>query len=155
MIHLIYSDKFLEHDTGRPHPESARRLLSITKALRRVSWADQLVWHEPESMVQRDASFWVKQIHDEDYLAKLKQMADGGGGHWDGDTVVSPRSFDVAMLAVQACLDGVDLVLKTGEIAFVLVRPPRSPCGAIECDGVLFAGKCGDRRPLWVEFRRH
>ncbi|NJN73804.1 MAG: histone deacetylase [Limnothrix sp. RL_2_0] len=124
MIHLLYSDQFLEHDTGRPHPESARRLLSITKALRGVNWADQIVWHEPESVTQPDTLFWVKQLHDEYYLTKLKQMADGGGGHWDPDTVVSPRSFDVAMLAVQACLAGVDLVLETGEVAFALVRPP-------------------------------
>ena len=124
MIHLIYSDQFLEHDTGRPHPESFRRLVSITKALKEVSWADQLQWHEPSSVEDRDPSPWISKLHSPEYLEKLKAMADSGGGNWDPDTPISPRSYDVAVLAVNACLDGIDKILATGEPAFALVRPP-------------------------------
>ena len=124
MIHLIYSDQFLEHDTGRPHPESFRRLVSITKVLEEVSWANQLQWHDPKSVTDRDPMPWVSKLHSSEYLKKLKTLADSGGGHWDGDTPISPRSYDVALLAVNACLDGIDLALETGEPAFALVRPP-------------------------------
>jgi acetoin utilization deacetylase AcuC-like enzyme len=40
------------------------------------------------------------------------------------DTPVSPRSYDVALLAVSAWLDGVDSVLVNNNPAFVLARPP-------------------------------
>lgn len=124
MIHLIYSEQFLDHDTGRSHPENSRRLVSITETLKQVPWHDQLQWHEPSNLTERDPLPWILQLHAPDYLARLQQMAESGGDRWDADTVVSPRSYEVALLAVNACLDGVDQVLKTGEVAFALVRPP-------------------------------
>jgi acetoin utilization deacetylase AcuC-like enzyme len=42
----------------------------------------------------------------------------------DPDTLVSAKSFAVALLAVSACLDGVDKVLATNHPVFALVRPP-------------------------------
>jgi acetoin utilization deacetylase AcuC-like enzyme len=42
----------------------------------------------------------------------------------DADTPVSPQSYDIALLAVSAWLDGVDCVLASNEPAFVLARPP-------------------------------
>lgn len=130
MIHLIYSEQFLDHDTGRPHPESFRRLVSITDALKDVPWKTQLQWHEPTSITERDPLPWILRLHTAAYLANLKAMAEAGGDRWDQDTVISPRSYEVALLAVNACLDGVDQVLateemgETGEIAFALIRPP-------------------------------
>ncbi|MEB3225132.1 MAG: histone deacetylase [Synechococcus sp.] len=124
MIHVIYSDQFLDHDTGRPHPESARRLTAIAQALKTVPWADQIDWHEPTAIALRDPLPWVRQLHEDYYLQQLQKLASSGGGHWDPDTPVSPQSFDVALLAVNACLDGVDLAVKTKEPVFALVRPP-------------------------------
>lgn len=124
MIHLIYSDIFLDHDTGRPHPESARRLNAITQALKEVPWTDQLQWHQPSTMTERDSMAWITQVHGAAYLSQLAELAGSGGGHWDVDTPVSPQSYGAALLAVNACLDGVDLVVRTGDVAFALVRPP-------------------------------
>lgn len=124
MIHVIYSEQFLEHDTGRPHPESPRRLQAIATALKQVDWGDQIAWHQPTPIPVRDPMPWIQQLHDDRYIEKLRTFASEGGGLWDADTPVSPRSYEVALLAVNACLDGVDLVLKTGEVAFALVRPP-------------------------------
>lgn len=124
MIHLIYSDQFLDHGTGRSHPESARRLTAIAQALKVVSWANQIQWHEPTAIAFRDPLPWVRQLHDDYYLKELQKLAESGGGYWDPDTPVSPQSFDVALLAVNACLDGVDLALQTKEPVFALVRPP-------------------------------
>jgi acetoin utilization deacetylase AcuC-like enzyme len=51
-------------------------------------------------------------------------ISNRGGGYLDADTPVSPRTFEVAQLAVSAWLDGVDSVLQTGAPGFVLSRPP-------------------------------
>ena len=51
-------------------------------------------------------------------------MANQGGGNFYEDTFVSPDSFDVAMLAVSAWMDGVDLTLTAGYPSFALTRPP-------------------------------
>jgi acetoin utilization deacetylase AcuC-like enzyme len=67
---------------------------------------------------------WIENVHSTTYINKVKDIAADGGGYLDGDTPISPRSYDVALLAVSAWLDGVDTVLDTANKAFVLARPP-------------------------------
>ncbi len=124
MIPVIYSDDFLLHDTGYGHPEKAQRLSAVTSALRSVDWADQVAWIEPQSLQSRDPIFWVKQVHTPRYIESVKELADQGGGRIDPDTVVSPQTYRVALLAVNAWLDGVDQVLEHQSPAFVAARPP-------------------------------
>ncbi len=123
MFPVIYSDAFLEHKTGRLHPESPDRLVAIVAGLRAAPWANQIQWRSPTPIADRDLSV-IRQIHTPAYLEQLRQLAASGGGLWDSETAVSPRSYEVAQLAVSAWLDGVDQVLATGEPAFALVRPP-------------------------------
>ena len=66
----------------------------------------------------------VERVHSQDYIKTLGRLSQSGGGYLDGDTPVSPRSYDVALLAVSAWLDGVDQVLATEHPAFALTRPP-------------------------------
>jgi acetoin utilization deacetylase AcuC-like enzyme len=66
----------------------------------------------------------LQRVHARRYIEGVRQLANRGGGYLDGDTPVSHRSFEVAVLAVSAWLDGVDWVVQTGEPAFVLARPP-------------------------------
>jgi len=54
----------------------------------------------------------------------LQELTQRGGGYIDGDTIASARTYDVALLALSAWLDGVDIVLNSGRPAFVLARPP-------------------------------
>ena len=121
---IIYSDQFLLHETGYFHPEKPERLTAIQQALKAVSWADQLDWREPTSVEARSPLAFVYQAHDRRYVEAVRQLANQGGGHIDGDTPVSPRSFEVALLAVNAWIDGVISTLNTGEPSFVLARPP-------------------------------
>jgi len=121
---VFYSPQFLEHNPGRFHPENAGRLTAIVEALQQVSWADQLEWCSPTPVAHRDPRPLLGQIHHPAYLEALQQLAAGGGGPIDEDTVVSARSFEVALLAVNAWIDGVDYVLKTDHSALVLSRPP-------------------------------
>jgi acetoin utilization deacetylase AcuC-like enzyme len=52
-------------------------------------------------------------------------MAARGGGRFDSDTVVSSRSYEVALSAAGAAVAAVDAVLEQpGRRAFCLIRPP-------------------------------
>lgn len=124
MISIIYSEAFLEHDTGFAHPECAERLTAVVDALKQVSWQDQLQWRSPTSITDRDVLSQVAKIHTSEHIQRVQQIARNGGGYLDADTVVSPRSFDVALLAVSAWLDGIDLIIEENTTAFVLARPP-------------------------------
>ncbi|HZG40034.1 MAG TPA: histone deacetylase, partial [Nodosilinea sp.] len=84
-----------------------------------------LDWRKPTPVAQReDVDTLIAQLHNPRYVTALREIAHTGGGHIDGDTVVSERSYAVARLAVSAWLDGVDYVLETEQSAFVLARPP-------------------------------
>jgi acetoin utilization deacetylase AcuC-like enzyme len=124
MLPIIYSDEFLHHNTGRFHPERAERLLAITDALKAAPWADKLEWQQPTPPEMRPVLPLLQQIHDRNYIEKIKQLAEQGGSMLDADTPVSPRSYEIALLAVSAWLDGVDRALAAGTPAFVLARPP-------------------------------
>lgn len=124
MLPVIYSNEFLEHKTGRLHPEKPERLTAITTALRASTFANQLEWRSPTPVDQPRVIASVERVHTREYIKTIEHLAQCGGSYLDTDTVVSPRSYDVAMLAVGAWLDGVDQVLKTSNPAFVLTRPP-------------------------------
>lgn len=126
MLSIIYSDEFLEHDTGSFHPERPSRLTAITTVLKTAPWADQLQWQLPTPVTtQLDRLMQALQaVHPVAYVQAVERLAQQGGGRIDPDTIVSGQSYDVALLAVSAWLDGVDRVLETGNPAFVLARPP-------------------------------
>ena len=124
MLPVIYSDEFLQHDTGRFHPERAQRLVAIVKALKAAPWADKIEWQLPTPVATRPVLPLVQQIHSFAYIKTVQEIANNGGGLLDADTPISPRSYDIALLAVSAWLDGVDQVLATQNPAFVLARPP-------------------------------
>jgi acetoin utilization deacetylase AcuC-like enzyme len=125
MISIIYSDEFLDHDTGHFHPERPERLTAIVKALRGVAWTERLQWYRPTPIEIRDEVLTlIDRVHDRDYTDRLRRLAARGGGMLDADTPVSPKSYEVALLAVSAWLDGVDRALANPDPAFVLARPP-------------------------------
>jgi acetoin utilization deacetylase AcuC-like enzyme len=124
MLPVIYSDEFLKHETGRFHPERSERLIAIVKALKAAPWADQIDWQLPTPVETRPLMPLLQQIHAQRYIETVQQIASRGGGMLDADTPISSRSYDIALLAVSAWLDGVDDVLATGNPAFVLARPP-------------------------------
>lgn len=125
MLPIIYSDEFLDHRTGRFHPESPARLQAIVKALKVAPWAQELGWRSPTPVSQRQNLIPVmEQVHKPNYIRAVEHLAAQGGGRIDADTPVSPQSYRVALLAVSAWLDGVDQVLALENPAFVLARPP-------------------------------
>ncbi|MEB3340907.1 histone deacetylase [Okeania sp.] len=126
MISVIYSDEFLEHKTGMSHPERPERLTAIVESLKTFPNHGQLQWQSPTSVQQRGSSLMklLEKVHSRSHIGTVAGIANSGGGYLDGDTPISAKSYDVALLAVSAWLDGVDLVLENGKPAFVLARPP-------------------------------
>jgi acetoin utilization deacetylase AcuC-like enzyme len=124
MLPVIYSDEFLNHETGRFHPERPERLRAIVGALKATTWADQIEWQLPTPVEQRSVMPLLEQVHSQNYIDLVKSIARRGGGLLDADTPISPESYQVALLAVNAWLDGVDRAMATNNPAFVLARPP-------------------------------
>jgi acetoin utilization deacetylase AcuC-like enzyme len=124
MLPIFDSEDFLHHDTGRFHPEKPGRITAIREALLAAPWADRLDWREPTPVETRSPRPWMEAIHGHRYLHQVAVMAARGGGSLDPDTPMSARTYDVAMLAVNAWMDGVDYALSANAPSFVLARPP-------------------------------
>lgn len=122
LFRIIYSERFLDHDTGLGHPENSGRLTAVVTALQAHPVAKYLEWVEP---CDRNPLSLINNVHDPGYVLILQRIAERGGGHLDGDTPVSAASYTTALLAVSAWLDGVDHVLSHPETSsFILARPP-------------------------------
>ncbi len=126
---VIYSDKYLDHDPGRGHPESANRLRAIMDELNRsgILKAKECSLLEPKPASKED----IELVHKPDYVKLVERYSASGGELLDmGDTVVSPKSYETALLAAGGSIKAVDLVMK-GEFqnAFALVRPPGHHAG--------------------------
>jgi acetoin utilization deacetylase AcuC-like enzyme len=123
MFPVIYSDDFLLHETGVLHPEQPARLTAIKSALAQAPWSSQIDWQEPTPIQDRSPLEWIEKIHPAKYIRSVQQISKQRG-FIDPDTPVSVQTYAVALLAVNAWLDGVDIALATGEPTFVLARPP-------------------------------
>lgn len=123
MVTIFYNDDFLEHRTGAGHPERPDRLLAIRQAIALMPQPHQVTWEKPTDAHLRSPLPWIEQVHTASYLRSLQQLCEAGGGYLDGDTPVSGQSYEVALLAVNAWMDGIDRARK-GLPCFVAARPP-------------------------------
>ena len=126
---VVFTPKYLDHKTGIGHPESPARLRVIMRKLNKSSLLEtgkcSLVEPEPASVED------VKLVHESNHIQLVQHVCASGGGLLDlGDTIVSPESFEVALLAVGGAIKAVDLVM-AGKFrnAFALVRPPGHHAG--------------------------
>lgn len=126
-VAVLYSERFLLHDTGPGHPERPERLKSAVARLqgdRKLSVG--LVWPEFGPAAIED----LEMVHSPDYirLVRKETKAIGENGHAGlstGDTVISPATWEAATLAAGAGIAGCDEVMAgRATSAFALVRPP-------------------------------
>lgn len=121
---VVFSPKYYEHDPGKDHPESAKRLEAIIRELK-TGWLSH----------RRDIQFVgpfrasvedIELVHGIEYIRLVEAVCNSGGGLLDlEDTVVSPQSYEVALYAVGGAIRSVDLVINENyQNAFALVRPP-------------------------------
>jgi acetoin utilization deacetylase AcuC-like enzyme len=67
----------------------------------------------------------LARVHSPAYIDEVWAMAKSGGGELDHDTVVSPASYDVALLAAGAVCDAAEKLVRGDDTqALCLVRPP-------------------------------
>ena len=121
-IAIISGPIYQAHNTGERHPENARRAEALRPLAAQLLTGDgRFVGIEPKPIsLERIAA-----VHSARYVAALQEFCLGGGGRLDGDTLVSPASFEVARQAAGGLLEGVQAVM-AGRAAqtFALVRPP-------------------------------
>lgn len=117
---VLHSRRFLEHDTG-PHVETADRLVVVERQLDLAG----LLEGRPDIPFGPASLSAVTRVHDPAWVERLATLARAGGGRIDADTVVSPASLDVAMLAAGAGIALVDAALDgRAPHGFSLSRPP-------------------------------
>ena len=118
---IVYSDVYLEHETGG-HPESPRRLTAIMDGLETRGILDDLVRVDPVPARTEE----IELVHSPSYVKWVEEMVNRGETVLDfGDTVVSEGSYQAALLAAGGVLAAVDAVME-GKVGscFCAVRPP-------------------------------
>ncbi len=116
---LLSSERFAHHLTPPGHPERPER----AEALRRVALAWAAAGHELREPQPADEAM-LALVHAPEYVEAIRETA-GRAVRLDPDTTTSPESYDVALLAVGAVVDGVRHVLAhPDDPAVALVRPP-------------------------------
>lgn len=126
---IIFTPRYLEHATGRDHPESPARLRVIKEELEESGLLETGKFSIVEPKPARIEE--LELAHNSDYIDLVRRFCKSGGGLLDlGDTVVSPKSFDVALLAAGGAIEAVKLVAtEKFQNAFALVRPPGHHAG--------------------------
>ena len=118
----ITHDAFLEHDTGEWHPERSDRIRAIDRVLSGETFQNLHRVEAPsatrEQIVRahRGTYFdFVERAQPKQELIPLD----------DGDTIMSPKSWEAALRSVGAGIQAVDEVMQgLATNAFCLVRPP-------------------------------
>ncbi|MDH4229107.1 MAG: histone deacetylase [Nitrospirota bacterium] len=121
---LVYHPIFLEHDTGRMHPECPERLRAILKRLDADGLRQELAAIPPREAER----VWLERVHTPRHLRDLRDgvaMAGERLCYLDHETPVSSASESAALSAAGGALAAVDAVLDGSvDNAFCLVRPP-------------------------------
>src|ERR1044072_3456720 len=103
---LVYSDEYLQHDTGH-HPERRERYEAVLSGLMsdREMWAD-LVKLAPRAATDEE----LLGCQDSGELARVTETCQAERASLDADTVVSRASEGVARLAAGGACRAVDAV---------------------------------------------
>ena len=118
---LGYDDIFLQHRTGE-HPERPARLTSIIERIKRDGLFDKL--KPVDNHIDPDQ--WIKEIHSEDYIERLRAACNDNLPFIDcPDSAICVDSYEVARKAVAITLAACDMIL-SGQATngFCPVRPP-------------------------------
>ncbi len=119
---FLYDPVFLEHQTGRGHPERPQRLTAIMERIECNGTLDRCLRLEVPD-VSRKA---LLRVHEEAYIDHIAGMSSTGDiFSEDADTVGGPDTYRAAIKAAGAAQRAIDAVV-SGEAAnaFCAVRPP-------------------------------
>jgi acetoin utilization deacetylase AcuC-like enzyme len=117
---LIHSSRFADHQTPPGHPERSERadVMEVVANRWRTQGGVEVV--APRAATREQ----LARIHDAEYVLRVSETS-GRAVALDPDTYTSPDSYDVALLAAGAAVDGVERVMSgSHRAAFALARPP-------------------------------
>jgi acetoin utilization deacetylase AcuC-like enzyme len=126
-VAILYDDIFLEHNTGSGHPERPERLFDVIDTLKNnPDFKYDLVWPK----VRKADNSEIALAHSDKYIQLVEseiRALDNDAPTFlsTGDTVISPKSLDVAQMSVGASLVGIDEIMNGNvKAAFSFNRPP-------------------------------
>jgi len=122
MTGLVTSDAYTAHDTGAGHPESPDRVRAIVARLQAEGLLERTLAIDPRPATDTE----LLRCHTADYLGVVRDDAAAGRRQLStGDTPLSQRSVETALLAAGGTLAAVDAVMM-GRVAnaMAIVRPP-------------------------------
>jgi acetoin utilization deacetylase AcuC-like enzyme len=118
----VSHDAFLDHDTGRWHPECADRLRSVDRTLSEERFQLLARVQAPKADLEQ-----IALVHPDWHVTRLESVmpSDELIAIDGGDTVLSPGSWEAALRAAGAAIFAVDEVMQNrAKNAFCAVRPP-------------------------------
>jgi acetoin utilization deacetylase AcuC-like enzyme len=133
---LVWSERFLGHETRPGHPESPKRLEALSAAIRGEGMRESLIFLEP--YLPAEAS--LHAVHDPAYLEAFREAAARGDRHFAvRDCEISGGSYEAALLAAGGVMAGIDAVFsdRTDNV-FCAVRPPGHHAGRSSAMGFCF-----------------
>jgi acetoin utilization deacetylase AcuC-like enzyme len=120
---VLTHEQCLEHIPNQPHPERADRIRAIERVLQHEAFAGLKRAKAPLGQIADIARVhpiayieWIERQRPEEGVANLDRQ---------GETIISPGSWDAALRAAGACVEAVDQVMAgVVDNAFCAVRPP-------------------------------
>jgi acetoin utilization deacetylase AcuC-like enzyme len=122
MTTLLFSHPAcLDHLTPPGHPERPDRMRAVAQVLGESRFDALLREEAPEGTLEL-----ARLCHDEHYVEELRRIApDKGLIYLDGDTSMSPGTWEAVMRGVGGAVAATDAVMSgTSDNAFVAMRPP-------------------------------
>jgi acetoin utilization deacetylase AcuC-like enzyme len=119
---FLYDERYLLHDTGPGHPESADRLRAIYQGIKDADLLSKL------TIIQgsRTDLKWVETVHAKNYIERFEAACRSSNSMFDyPDNQICADTFETALLAVGGVLDAAGQVIM-GKLdnVFCAVRPP-------------------------------
>ncbi len=109
---------WLEPGEHAENPATKRRFKNLIDV---SGMADQLVPLKPRMATVEE----VERYHTKEYVARMKELSDSGGGDAGEITPFAGGGFEIALLAVGGTLTAIEKTLDgTVDTAYALVRPP-------------------------------
>jgi acetoin utilization deacetylase AcuC-like enzyme len=119
---LVLSDRFMEHDTGRFHPERPDRIRAIRDRFAERGLLESAVAIEFAPV----ESELIERVHAAQYNKRVREACERGARVLDTpDCPICPATYEIARLAAGGVIAAVDAVAdERVASAFCAVRPP-------------------------------
>jgi acetoin utilization deacetylase AcuC-like enzyme/nucleotide-binding universal stress UspA family protein len=118
---IVRDDRYLNHVTGKGHPETFDRLAALYEMVDGSSLAHHLITVSPRRADEEE----ILMVHSHTYLKQVAGTQKKERGALAQDTLTSSGSYETALLAAGGLFEIIKQVV-AGEVAngFALIRPP-------------------------------